>query len=212
MKNIRATAMLLCLFALLCPRAAAQGVATGAKHFSDKGLSFDYPPDLSLDDQSKEGGQVLVLKQEKKSAQIIVFSRFDSINSPEEFEAARRAVADAYADSMFEEMKKEAQVERTNVETRIAGAQAKGTRLRATLNGVPGNLEVYWVLLGKRLVVVTLMGPDEEIAELADAWAMFRSSLRVAPAAASKLNALPDAARLSRAAAPFSLAAARPAV
>jgi hypothetical protein len=205
MKSIYATVMLLCLFALPCAQAAAQSGAPRAKHFSDKGLSFDYPPDLPLDDQSEESGQILVLKQEKKSAQIIVFSRFDVINSQEEFDSARRAVADAYTDSMFEEMKKEAQVERTEVQTEIGGAQAKGTRLRATLNGVPGNLEVYWLLLGKRLVVVTLMGPDKELAELANAWALLRGSLRIAPATAFKFTPLPGTAN-------HFLGAARPAV
>src|ERR1700749_479378 len=151
MKNTHATVKLLCLLALLCQHAAAQGGASRAKHFSDKGLSFDYTTDLTLDDQSRAGGQVLVLKQEKQSAQIIIFSRFDAINSQEEFEAARRAVAGRDTDTMFEEIKKQTQVERTDVQIEIAGVQAKGEQLRATLNGVPGNVEVYWLLLGKRL-------------------------------------------------------------
>jgi hypothetical protein len=199
MKNTHATVKLLCLFALLCQHVAAQGGATQAKHFSDKGLSFDYATDLTLDDQSMEGGQVLVLKPEKQSAQIIIFSRFDAINSQEEFEAARRDVADKYAGSMVDELKKQTtQIERTDVQIEIAGVQAKGIRLRATLGGVPGNVEVYWLQLGKRLVVVTLMGPDKEVAALADAWALVRSSLRVVTATAFKRDAPAVVAPLAR--------------
>lgn len=189
MKNTHATLKLLCLFALLCTNAAAQNAAPQVKHFSDKGLSLDYPSDFSLEDQSKEGGQNLVLTKEN-GAQIMVISGFDAINSPEQLEKARHDVADKFTDSMFEELKKVGRAERKDAQIEIAGTKAQGTRLTAVLADGPGAAEIYWLLLGKRLVLVTLIGSDKEIAAAANAWALVRSSLKIVPATAFKRDAV----------------------
>ncbi|MDQ2974157.1 MAG: hypothetical protein M3R69_01950 [Acidobacteriota bacterium] len=61
----------------------------------------------------------------------------------------------------------------------IAGNQAPGVSMRALLNNEPGSAEVYSTVLGQRLVLVTLIGSDKEIAAAAKEWAMVRSSLQV---------------------------------
>ncbi|MFL6230459.1 MAG: hypothetical protein ACJ741_16935 [Pyrinomonadaceae bacterium] len=186
MKNMRATVTLLCLLTFLCPPAVAQGGdAAQARHFSVKGLSFDYPSDASLEDMSGERGQHLVLKAGAKGAQIMIISRFDTLNSQEQFETAHREVADKFINAMTEELKKLGQIERTTVQIEIAGAQAPGVRLRSVLSSEPGDAECYSLLLGKRLVLVTLIGSDKEIAAAANTWAMVRRSLRITPAETS---------------------------
>src|SRR5438067_9573734 len=60
----------------------AQTPAQELKHFSAKGLSFDYPAPIELDDRSNPNGQHLVI-QGKDTAQIMVVCRFVQITSAE---------------------------------------------------------------------------------------------------------------------------------
>jgi hypothetical protein len=165
---------------LLCLPAFAQVQSQEVTHFSKSGLVFDYPAAMKIEDMSTEGGQHLVLVQEGSGAQIMVISRFDKISSQEQLATAKRAVADAFADTMMKELQKlDPKVTRTTAQIEVAGAQATGVRLRAVLNNEPGSAEVYSLLLGKRLVIVTLIGSDKEIAAAAPAWATIRSSLKI---------------------------------
>lgn len=210
MKNTHALARLLCLCALLCTHAAAQKAAPRkavprkvtpqkaapqTKHFSEKGLSFDYPSGLTMQDKSAEDVQQLILKQ-GGGAQIMVLSRFDRLESQEQFDAARRAIVDTFADESFVQLNKLGKAERKDAQIEVAGVQARGTRLRAVLATEPGAVEIYSLLLGKRLVMVSIIGTDKELAAAAGAWALVRASLRVSADDASTTGAVNDGAAL----------------
>src|SRR5438876_603088 len=60
-----------------------------------------------------------------------------------------------------------------------AGAQATGVKLRAVLNNEIGNAEIYSLQLGPRLVLLSLIGSDKEIAATAPAWLAIRRSLKI---------------------------------
>ena len=51
--------------------------------------------------------------------------------------------------------------------------------MRAVLNNEPGNAEIYSLQLGPRLVMLSLIGTDKEIAASAPAWLAIRRSLKV---------------------------------
>jgi hypothetical protein len=113
-------------------------------------------------------------------AQIMIISRFDKIASTEQLNLARHDVADAFVEKMWLELQKlDPKMTRDPGQIEIAGNQAPGVRMRALLNNEPGSAEVYSTVLGQRLVLVTLIGSDKEIAAAAKDWAMVRSSLQV---------------------------------
>jgi hypothetical protein len=153
-------------------------------------LTFDYPADMKLEDVSTENGQHLVLVQGNGGAQIMVISRYDKITTPAQLATARREVADAFVDNMSGELKKmDPKLTREPAQVEVAGTQATGVRLRAVLNNEPGSAEMYSLQLGHRLVLVTLIGSDKEIAASTNAWTTIRGSLKVedvAPSAAPK--------------------------
>ncbi|MDX6289056.1 MAG: hypothetical protein QOH42_855, partial [Blastocatellia bacterium] len=60
----------------------------------------------------------------------------------------------------------------------VAGKQATGVRMRAVLENQPGNAEIYSLQLGSRLVLLSLIGTDREIAASAPAWLAIRRSLK----------------------------------
>lgn len=128
------------------------------------------------------------------TAQIMIMSRFDQLASPEALADARREVFDVFVESIWQELKKmDPNVSRVASEIEVAGAKATGIRMRAVLEEESGNAEVYSLEIGGRLVLVTLIGSDKELAASAPAWLMIRHSLKVknsaAPAAIDAVSA-----------------------
>ncbi len=172
--------------------AFAQTPAQDLKHFAAKGLSFDYPATIELDDRSGANGQHLVIESTGK-AQIMIVSRYAQINSAEQLAAARHEVVDSFIETMWQQIHDtDPNLSRTPAQIDVAGAQATGVRLRAVLNNQPGNAEIYALQLGPRLVMLSLIGTDTEIAATASAWLAIRRSLKIE--ASTEPSAVPESA------------------
>jgi hypothetical protein len=180
MKRVFAALISILAFAF-CQSVLAQATAPALKHFAAHGLSFDYPATIELDDRSSAVGQHLIL-QSKGRAQIMVVARFAEINTPEELAAARREVVDSFIETMWKQIQSDdPNVSRAQAKIQIANAEATGVRMRAVLNNEPGNAEIYSLKLGSRLVLVSLIGTDAEIAASAQEWLALRRSLKIEP-------------------------------
>ena len=178
MKKLSTVLMTIMALSLGQP-AFAQSTAPDLKHFSVKGLSFDYPATIELDDRSGPSVQHLVI-QSKDRAQIMIVSRFAQIHTAEELAAARREVVDSFIETMWQQIhEQDPNVSRTVAQVEVAGQQAPGVRMRAVLENQPGNAEIYSLQLGSRLVVLSLIGSDKEITASAAAWLAIRRSLKI---------------------------------
>jgi hypothetical protein len=162
----------------------AQSPAPDAlKHFAVKGLSFDYPAAIELEDHSTPVGQHFVI-QAKGQAQIMIVSRYAQINTAEELAAARHEVVDSFIETMWQQIHEhDPNLSRTPAQIEVAGRQAPGVRLRAVLENQPGNAEIYSLQLGPRLVLLSLIGTDREIAASAPVWLAIRRTLKIEPSA-----------------------------
>jgi hypothetical protein len=180
---MRATRYAVILFAALLLvglTAEAQTPDSNAKHFSKDGLVFDYPDGWTIEDQSNGDAQQLTLSRTGSDAQIRVFAHRGKIDTPEKMAKAKTALIDPYITStnnIFAQMG--AKPEQSNATTQIGGAQAEGVRLRATLDGEPGEAAIYWLTVGNRVVVLTFFGPDQSLKKATPAWDALRNSLRV---------------------------------
>jgi hypothetical protein len=151
---------------------------TASKSFNANGVSFDYPDSWTIYDDSNSDAQQVTLARPKNDVQIRVFVHKGKI-TPEKFPDAKKAFIDPYVAStvkQFEAMGAKPQQSADTAE--IGGAKADGVKVAANL-GEPGAAKIYWVLLGQRVVILTIFGPDREIKEFAPAWDMVRSSFKV---------------------------------
>ena len=149
-------------------------------NFSRSGLTFDYPAGTKLEEMSRQEGQHLILVPGGGGAQIMVVSRYQKIATAEQLAKARHEVVETFTETMWRELQKtDPKSTRFPAQIEISGTQATGVRLRAVLNEQPGNAEIYSLVLGRRLVLVTLIGSDREIAAAASAWATIRGSLKI---------------------------------
>ena len=175
---------------LCCVVANAQ---TDSKNFAKDGLSFDYPAAWELQDASNGDAQQMTLTKANSDVQIRVFVHKGRITA-EKLPDAKKAFIDPYVAATAKQfIAMGAKPEQVPDSTEIGGAKADGTSINASLGGEAGAAKIYWALVGQRVVVLTLFGPDKQIKQLTPVWDLVRTSLKVVdpkavPAASPKAS------------------------
>jgi hypothetical protein len=172
---------LLTAFLLLCSLTGfAQTPATDAKQFTKDGLSFNYPSGWSFNDTSNTDAQNLVLGRPSSEAQITVFVYRTPVNTPERVAEARKILVDPYIAQTTKSFQQAgAKPESSPATTEIGAIKSEGVKISASLGGEPGAAEIYWGVLGQRLVVLTFFGPDKALKQATPAWDTIRTSIAV---------------------------------
>lgn len=164
--------------------------AADTKNFNANGLSFNYPNGWTLHDDTNSDAQQLTLARANNDVQIRVFAHKGRI-APEKFPEAKKSFIDPYiaaTNKQFVAMG--AKPEQTADSTEIAGQKAEGVKLAANL-GEPGAAKIYWAMVGRRVVILTIFGPDREIKQFTPAWDMVRTSLQIEDKSTPKPAATP---------------------
>ena len=165
----------LAIILVTCLMAAAQTPNTVSKN----GLSFDYPSDWTMRDDTSGDAQQFSLSKANSDVQITVFAHNGRI-AAEKLPDARKAFIDPYiaaTEKQFVAMG--AKPEQAPDTSQIGGVKADGVKISASLGGETGAAKIYWALVGQRVVVLTLFGPDKQLTQLAPAWDLVRNSLKV---------------------------------
>lgn len=176
------------LLAIACLIALVQTPKT----FTKDGLSFDYPADWMLQEGVNEDAQQLTLEKVNSDVRISVFVHKGRI-TPEKLPEAKKAFIDPYINgTMNQFVQMGAKPEQSPDTSEIGGLKADGVKISASLGGETGAAKIYWAVVGQRVVVLTLFGPDKQVTKLAPAWDLVRNSLKVVdPKAAPSPKASP---------------------
>ncbi len=175
---MRNTFYLLVIVLLSCVFASAQTPAD-IQNFARSGVSFDYPKGWTLQEVPNDDAQDMVLSRANNDVQIKVFVHKGRI-APDKLPGAKKAFIDPYVTAnvkQFEQMNARPKLSPDTSE--IGGVKADGVNITASLGGETGAAKIYWALLGQRVVVLTLFGPDRELQQFAPAWDMVRNSLKI---------------------------------
>ena len=158
-----------------CLIAAAQTPKT----LTNNGVSFNYPNDWTLQDQTTGDAQQFGLNKTGSDVQITVFVHKGRITA-EKLPDAKKAFIDPYiaaTEKQFVSMG--AKPEQSPDSSEIGGVKADGVKISASLGGETGAAKIYWALVGQRVVVLTVFGPDAQLKQHAAAWDVVRNSLQV---------------------------------
>ena len=159
---------------------AALAQDPNAKHYEKDGLSFDYPANWQLTDNST--GQMQFLELAKGDVVIRVRSPRESLKTPDKEAHAKKIFQDQYVSNFVEQFQQSGmQPKRSAVTTQIGGGDAEGVRLRVVNGAETGGVDSYDRIISERLVHLSIIGSDKEMAQDAPAWDMIRNSLKVAP-------------------------------
>jgi hypothetical protein len=149
------------------------------KTFTKDGLSFDYPADWALQEGVNADAQQLTLGKANSDVQISVFAHKGRI-SAEKLPDAKKAFIDPYVNATMNQfVQMGAKPEQSPDSSEIGGVKADGVKIGASLGGEAGAAKIYWALIGQRVVVLTLFGPDKQLTQQAAAWDLVRNSLKV---------------------------------
>lgn len=157
----------------------AQTPAGNLKHFSKDGLSFDYASGWVLQDESNSDAQTLRMARADGDIQITVFVHRGHI-SPEKMAQAKKSFIDPYVEAsakQFTDMG--AKVERVPDASEIAGVKADGVKIKVIVSGDSATSQIYWALVGQRVVVLTYFGPDSDRKKFSDSWDTLRNTLKI---------------------------------
>ena len=177
-------------FCLLTISATAQD--PNVKHFEKDGLSFDYPANWRFSDQST--GQMQYLQMARDGfAEIRIRVPREWLKTPDKEAAAKKLIQDQYVDSFASQLQQAGLTpKRSTPATQISGADAQGARVRAVMDGEPGGMDSYFNLTSDRLVQMSIIGSEKEIAKSAPVWDMIRNSLKVEPPPQPKASPSPS--------------------
>jgi hypothetical protein len=164
------------------------------KSFARDGLSFDYPANWQLSDQSTPQMQFLELAQ--GDVVVRIRSPREWLKTPEKEAHAKKLFQDQYVDEFVAQVEQAGmRPKRSPVTTQIAGADAPGVSVRAVMDGQPGGMDSYSRVVSDRLVNVSTIGSEKDFAKSAAAWNMIRNSLKVEPPPQPKATPLPSPTR-----------------
>src|SRR6266516_63743 len=165
---------------------------TDATHFAKDGLAFDYPAGWDLSDQSTGQLQYLSLSR-TDYATIVVRSPRAQIDSKEKEAQARQLIQDGFVQAWAKNFTDSgAKAAPSSVSTEIAGGPAEGTRLSAVLDREPGHVDIYWRMLGGRMVQLTIVGSDKQIKKSESDWNAVRNSIQIEPPAVPRVTPAPS--------------------
>jgi len=166
----------LALFTMVCCAIAS---AQTSKNYFKGGLSFDYPADWTLTDDTNGDAQQFTLAKANSDVQIRIFVHKGRI-SQEKLPDAKKAFIDPYVAATAKQfVQMGAKPEQSPDASEIGGVKADGVNIAASLGGETGAAKIYWALVGQRVVVLTFFGPDKQIKQLTPAWDVIRNSIQV---------------------------------
>lgn len=161
------------------------------KHFEKDGLSFDYPANWQISDQSTGQMQYVQLARDGY-AEIRIRTPREWLKTPDKEAAAKKLIQDQYVDSFASQIQQAGMTpKRSTAATQISGADAQGARVRAVMDGEPGGMDSYFNVVSDRLVQMSIIGSEKEIAKSATVWDMIRNSLKVEPPPQPKASPSP---------------------
>jgi hypothetical protein len=160
---------------------AAQTPPVEGKQFAKDGLSFNYPSAWAFNDTSNADAQQMTFGRTDSDVQITVFVFRAALTTPERIAEAKKVLVDRYVASSTKSFEQaNGHPQSTAATSEIGGVAAEGVKIKASLDGVPGGAEIYSAVVGQRLVVLTLLGPDRAVAKAVPAWDMIRGTLKIA--------------------------------
>lgn len=182
------TANLICAMLVLVIGSVIVAAQTSSdnKEFNKDGLTFSYPNGWTMQDTSNSDAQQFNFGRTDTEAQFRLFVFRTHVNSPEKLAEAKKVLVDPYVNSTFRQFElMGAKPAKAPVTTDLGSVKSEGVKISAVLDGEPGAAEIHWGVVGNRLVVLTMFGPDNALKRAAPVWDTLRMSILVADPAAA---------------------------
>jgi hypothetical protein len=160
--------------------AHSQTPSTDTKHFEKDGLSFDYPANWQVNDQSTQQMQAIQVTRGDGFAELRVRVPREWLKTPQKEAEAKRIIQDHYVEQFVDSVQQAGlHPTRAAATTEIAGGTAEGVKIRAVLGDEPGGMDSFYRVVSERFVQLSQLGSEREMTKSLPAWDMIRNSIKV---------------------------------
>jgi hypothetical protein len=167
---------------------SATAAQSGQGHFSQDGVSFDYPAGFVLNDPSDQKAQQLILTRPGISSLIIVLAYRDAMLTQAQLFAATQRNTEPYISVLVAKLSTaKSRAKRDSSCQAIGEATIGGVQIQGELDSAPATAEVYAFPKGRRLVNLIYIRKNGEDSESSGAWKLVRESLKVDVIASDKV-------------------------
>jgi hypothetical protein len=167
-------------FTLILIFSLATVAQSGQGHFSQDGVSLDYPTGFVLNDRSDQKAQQLILTRPDISSLIMVVAFRDPILTREQLFAATEQITEPYLRGLATKLSSpKSPAQRDSSCGAIGDATIGGVQVRGEMNGAPATAEVYAFPKGRRFINLIYIRKNAEDPESSAAWKLVRESLKV---------------------------------
>lgn len=158
--------------------AYAQSGGPELKNFAADGISFDYPAEYSVTDESTAQTQQLILTRKGSSVQLTIVAARGLVLSKELQAAIENSTEPLIKQVATKLTDGKKPPERTSIKTQVGPKEAEGVRLRSAGRSTTTG-EVIWLRLGLRLISMAFVRSDIDDPAGSQLWQTVRSSLKI---------------------------------
>ena len=167
-------------FLLFCGISVSAQALSDTDNFNKDGLSFNYPSGWSFNDASTSDAQNMTLGRSDSDVQITVYVFRPPLTTPERIAEAKRVLVDKYVESTTKSLEQAgARPQSSPANSEIGGVKSDGVKIQASLDGVPGLAEIQWAVVGQRMVILTIFGPDRGLLKARSGWDTIRNTIKI---------------------------------
>lgn len=161
--------------------------------FDKDGLSFSFPADWKVTDQSTTQMQQVKLTLKNSSALIYINSPRSLVTTEQQFYEARQSITDRYAENIrtiFADKNNKAEGREENVCVKVDSQAKLNSIFHGLYQDAPGTAEIFTAIIEHRFVNLVFIRNDSNNAETNPAWQRIVASLKIAASNAENLPPL----------------------
>lgn len=159
------------------------GVAAFAqtdKSFERNGLTFSYPSGWAIMEGLDANADQLNFGRADLDVQLTMNAFKTPLNTPEKLAEAKKVLVDRYIEQTTKSFEAAGGKPVSETATsEIGGVPSTGVKVKASLDGVPGEINIQWAVVNQRMVVMTLLGPASDVKKAMPAWDMLRTTIKI---------------------------------
>jgi TonB family protein len=179
MKSLERIIVCSCIMALLCVGAQAQSPSPEMKQFAKDGVSFEYPADWSIADESTPEALQLAVTRKGSSVQVMIIAK-RGLTLKGDLPAASRDITEPLLKKVSTMVGKAGRpAKRTETRIQVGAIDAEGVRLHSAANKRPSTGEVLWLRSHLRFLSLALFRSDADESQGSELWQTIRTSLKV---------------------------------
>jgi len=168
----------LLFFAITCVFVLTS-IAQESKRYEKYGVEFEYRTDWLLNEKAAKEADEIALSSSEADAQITVVAVRKKLDGEDLAAEARKRVIEPWIAELTKMYSLQGVTfERADTKVQAAGGVADAVQLKFDYGGERGQVDAYWSIFDRRMVLVYMIRPDRKAEKAAACWDLIRRTIK----------------------------------